>query len=105
MTELLAIAATQIPPDNNRLRSTAALPMSLARLERSCHSGPMRSMAASMPVLSSSTISTSITEPASRAVSTQLRPNQKDSGSSTTAAMASSLKAVSFQPARSPASE
>jgi hypothetical protein len=89
---------------SSRLSSTAALPMSLARLDRSCHSGPMRSMAVSMPVLSSSTISTSTTVPASTARSSQLLPSQNAAGSST-ARIASCRKAASPQPARRPASE
>jgi len=100
-----AAAASQIPPASSRLRSTAALPMSLARLDRSFHSGPIRSMAVSMQVLSSSTIITRSTDPASRAVSTQVRPSQNASGSSTMAALASCRNAVSRQPALRPCSE
>ena len=84
---------------------TAALPMSLACLDRTCHSGPMRSTTASMPLLSSSTISTSKTVPASSATSIQLLPSQKAAGISTMAASASWRKAFSFHPARRPDSE
>ena len=63
--------------------------MSLARFDKSCHSGPMRSMAVSMPVFSSSTIITNSTEPASSAVSDQSLPSQNESGSRTMAAFAS----------------
>ena len=41
-------AASQTPPHSRMDSSTAALPRSLAVLESECHSGPMRSMAASM---------------------------------------------------------
>src|SRR5207244_695773 len=68
-------AAIQTPAQSTIESSTAALPMSFARLDKSCRSGPMRSMAVSTAVFSSSTISTSSTEPASNAASIQLRPS------------------------------
>lgn len=75
---------------------TAALAMSLARPERLWRSGPMRSTADSMAEFSSSTIITSQTLPASTATSTQPRPSQKASGTSTAAS------ATSWRKARSP---
>ena len=76
--------------------------MSLERLDSACHSGPIRSIAASTAVFRSSTIISSRTEPASRATSVQLRPIQKASGTMKTARQASSRNAASSQPARSP---
>ena len=97
-------AAAQMPEHSSRLSSTAALPMSLARLDRSCHSGPMRSIAASMAVLSNSTIITISTEPASSAVSTQLRPSQKASGHQHAGGQGLLAKS-GFAPARAQAGE
>jgi hypothetical protein len=90
---------------SSRLSKTAALPMSLARLDRSCHSGPMRSMAVSTAVLSSSTTITSTTLAHNIAVSSQVRPSQNASGTINMAASASWRNAVSPHPARSPAME
>ncbi len=61
-------------------RKTAADPRSLARPERSCSSGPIRSTAASMALFNNSTTRTIKRQPTSRARSVPVRPNQRPSG-------------------------
>src|SRR5207237_1978818 len=51
-------AEAHTPPHSSSDSSTAALAKSFARLDRSCSSKETRSMAASMPLFSSSTMST-----------------------------------------------
>ena len=59
----------QVKAQNSKDKRTAALPTSFARLEKACHSGPIRSMADSTPVLSSSTIKTKNTLPVKTIIS------------------------------------
>ena len=66
----------QMPPHSSSAVATAALLDPYAP-ERSCISKEMRSIAASMLELSSSTISFSSTEPASNATSTSWRPGRR----------------------------
>jgi hypothetical protein len=98
-------AVNQTPPHSSKLSNTAALPMSLDRLDKACHSGPTRSIADSTAVLSNSTTSTAKTTPTSKTTSTQLWPSHQAPGKITIANIASCRNAGSSHPARKPSSE
>ncbi|MNC93511.1 hypothetical protein D3C83_101560 [compost metagenome] len=77
-------------------RCTAAEPRSLAAPDSGCCSLPMRSTTTSMPLLSSSVISTANSDMMSTARSRPVSPSQIAAGTSSTHSAASMRKASSF---------
>lgn len=89
------IAEPQMPAATTRAISTAALAMSLARLDNSCRSKDTRSTTASMAEFSSSTMRMSSSDPSSSAACSQVLASQKASGAAMMHSQVSWRKALS----------